>query len=103
MKKYLIACIISALVGAILAVGITDQSNRPALTAQDRRIEALPARVSNVLIDDTVATRTPPVVSRSDLTRLGTSTRLSGFSLQMSGSDSLQSSDSSRRHEAPPR
>jgi S1-C subfamily serine protease len=69
MKKYIVACLMSALVGAILAVGMTDQSNRPSLTAQDRGSEALPVRVPNVLIDDTVATRTPHVVSTADLTR----------------------------------
>jgi S1-C subfamily serine protease len=69
MKKYLIGCLFSALVGAILAVGFTDYSTRSGLTAQDRRSEDLPARIPDVLIDDTGATRTPHVLASADLTR----------------------------------
>ena len=69
MKKYVFACLISSVAGAILAIAMTDQSNRSGLTAQETRFVAPLTRVPADLIDDTGATRTPHVVARADLNR----------------------------------
>ena len=40
MKKCVFACLISSVFGAILAIGLTDQSIRSGLTAQETQFKA---------------------------------------------------------------
>jgi len=60
MKKYFVACFVSSLAGAILAIGLTDHWNHSKLTAQEPRFEVPTTRPPTVLVDDTNATGVQP-------------------------------------------
>lgn len=84
MKKYIFACLLSSVLGAILAIGLTSPSNTAGLTAQDstpaappaRNPTAPPARTPAVVIGDTGAGRISDAVVSEDLTRFSPDERV---------------------------